>query len=212
MFRYSFLLIILAGIVLSANAQTRKNVRYKDIIFSSVTVDEDLSYHPNASKEDKKSYLFDIYQPRNDTSQYRPLIIWMHGGGFKFDTKEAKGVALWSKTFAQRGYVCASINYSLSKENTLFKFDKFIAASYYAVQDAKMAVLYFKEHYKEYHINPNKIILAGNSAGGIIAVQTAYSTNIELAKIAGLPDTVTGAKESELFKVAGVINFWGGHF
>ena len=212
MFKHNFLLIILAGIALSSNAQSHKGVRYKDIIFSDVTLDEDLSYNPNGPAQDKKSWLFDIYQSKNDTAQNRPLIIWMHGGGFKFDTKEAKGVALWSKTFAQRGYVCASINYSLSKESTLFKFDKLMEATYYAVQDAKMAVMYFKEHYKEYHINPDKIILAGNSAGGIIAVQTAYSTNIELAKMAGLPDTVAGAKDPELFKVAGVINLWGGIF
>jgi len=119
---------------------------------------------------------------------------------------------LWSKSFAQRGYVCVAINYRLSKHNPLFHFDELLKSSYFAVQDAKRAVLYFKEHAREYHINSDKIILAGNSAGGIIALQAAYSSNADLAKLAKLPDTVEGAKTREIFKVAGVINFWGGIF
>ena len=119
---------------------------------------------------------------------------------------------LWSKSFAQRGYVCAAINYRLSKHNPLFHFDELLRSSYFAVQDAKRAVLYFKKHAKEYHIDPDKIILAGNSAGGIIALQAAYSSNADLAKLAKLPDTVENAKTREIFKVAGVINFWGAIF
>jgi dienelactone hydrolase len=212
MFKQSIVLLSIVFISTAVSAQRGKCYRYKDIIFSDVRIDKDLSYHPNASKDEKKSYQFDLYQPKDDTVHSRPLIIWMHGGGFKFGTKEAKGIQLWSKTFAQRGYVCAAINYRLSKRNTIFHFDELLKASYYSVQDAKMAVEYFKKHHKEYHIDPDKIILAGNSAGGIVALQTAYSSNSGLAKLAKLPDTVEDAKKREIFKVAGVINFWGGIF
>ena len=116
---------------------------------------------------------------------------------------------VWGENFAQRGYVCAAINYRLSKHNPLFNFDELLKSSYFAVQDAKRAVLYFREHAKEYNIDPDKIILAGNSAGGIIALQAAYSSNADLARLAKMPDTAEGAKTHEIFKVAGVINFWG---
>ena len=212
MFKRPIVLLSLFLIALSASAQTGKCFRYKDIIFSDVSIDKDLSYKDNVSKDEKKSYQFDLYQPKGDTAQARPLIIWMHGGGFKFGSKEAKGIQLWSRTFAQRGYVCAAINYRLSKRNTIFHFDELLKASYFAVQDAKTAVEYFKKHYKEYHIDPDKIILAGNSAGGIIALQAAYSSNADLARFAKLPDTIEGAKTREIFKVAGVINFWGAIF
>lgn len=208
-FLFFFSLICLA---IPANAQTGKCFRYKDIIFSDVRVDKNLSYANNVPKDEEKSYKFDLYQPKGDTAHRRPLIIWMHGGGFKFGSKEAKSIQIWSKSFAQRGYVCAAINYRLSKHNPLFHFDELLKSSYYAVQDAKMAVLFFREHHKEYNIDPDKIILAGNSAGGIVALQTAYSSNADLAKMAGLPDTVAGAKSHGLFKVAGVINFWGAIF
>jgi dienelactone hydrolase len=73
-----------------------------------------------------------------------------------------------------------------------------------------MAVAYFTLHHAEYNIDPNKIILAGNSAGGLIAMQAAYSTNKQLAESVGVPDTST--KHTGVLKVAGVINFWGGIF
>ena len=190
-----------------ARAQT---VKYKDLVFTEVIKTKDLSYSPNDPYKENKAHKFDLYQPTDDNSTGRPLIIWMHGGGFKFGTKEAKGIEQWSKTFAQRGYVCAAISYTLSKKFPVFNFDELKRSSYYAVLDAKQAVAYFKEHSKEYNIDPDKIILAGNSAGGMIALDAAYSTNAELAKFAGITDANSDKKE--LLKVAGVINFWGGIF
>jgi poly(3-hydroxybutyrate) depolymerase len=212
MLRRSLLFLSLFCATLSVTAQTGKCFRYKDLIFSDISINKNLSYAANVSADEKKSYQFDLYQPKNDSADERPLIIWMHGGGFKFGAKEAKGIQLWSKSFAQRGYVCAAINYRLSKKNPLFHFDELQKGCYYAVQDVKTAVEYFKHHSKEYNIDPDKIILAGNSAGGLVALQAVYSNNAELAKMAGLADTVEGAQSYELLKVAGVINFWGGIF
>ena len=75
-------------------------------------------------KRKKKAYLFDLFQPFKDDKEplKRPLIIWMHGGGFKYGSKSAKNIQLWCKTFAQRGYVCVALNYRLSKKNTIFNF------------------------------------------------------------------------------------------
>ena len=210
MFKQSLLLLTIFCISLSAKAQTDSPVKFKDIIFADITVDKDLCYFPNASPAEKKSFLFDLYQPKDDHSAPRPLIIWMHGGGFKFGTKEAKGIKLWSKTFAQRGYVCAAINYRLSKKDPLFNFNELQKSCYHAVQDLKTAVEYFKQHHAGYNIDPDKIILAGNSAGGLIALQAAYSTDAGLAKMAGITDT--GTNHPGVLKVAGVINFWGAIF
>jgi poly(3-hydroxybutyrate) depolymerase len=193
-----------------SNVQAQTHHRYKDLIFPDVSISSDLSYNTAAIDKEKKAYLFDLFQPKDDNELRRPLIIWMHGGGFKYSSKSAKNVQLWCKTFAQRGYVCAAINYRLSKKNPVFNFDEFLKASYFAVQDVKTAVEYFKKNAALYHINPNKIILAGNSAGGIIALQAAYSSNEELAGLAKLPgDTAAAGKPRERVKVVAVINFWG---
>src|SRR5471030_1083261 len=138
-------------------AQTPANQRYRDIVFNDITIISDQSYNPEATKDLKKAYLFDLYQPKGDeNTAARPLIIWMHGGGFKYGSKTSKGVRVWSKNFTQRGYVCASINYRMGTINTLLHFDDMIKAAFYATQDAKLSVAYFRKNAAKYHIDPNK--------------------------------------------------------
>jgi len=202
--------LLIAGIFCFSITAKAQAVKYKDIVFGDVKTTKDLSYDGSDSKGKNKAHLFDLYQPEGDETTGRPLIIWMHGGGFKFGSKADKSAEIWSKTFAQRGYVCVSINYTLSKKLPFLNFDELKRSCYYAVLDAKRAVAYFKQHAAEYHINPDKIILAGNSAGGMIALQAAFATNAELAKFAGLPEADAG--KIDLLKVKGVINLWGGIF
>jgi acetyl esterase/lipase len=197
-------------IMLFAKAQTVHPHGYKDIIFSDVRIDKDLSYAANINPDDKKAWLFDLYQPKDDHAGPRPLIVWVHGGGFKFGTKEAEDIQLWCKTFAQRGYLCAAINYRLSKKNPLLHFNELQKGCYYAVQDLKMAFIYFKQCHAAFNIDTDKIILAGNSAGGLTAMQAAYCTDGALAKMAGIADTSPNNKG--LLKAACVINFWGAIF
>ena len=202
--------LLIAGIFCISITAKAQAVKYKDIVFDGVKTTKDLSYDGSDSTGKNKAHLFDLYQPTGDQTTDRPLIIWMHGGGFKFGSKADKSAEIWSKTFTQRGYVCASINYTLSKKLPFLNFDELKRSCYYAVLDAKKAVAYFKQHAAEYHINPDKIILAGNSAGGMIALQTAFATNAELAKFAGVPEVDAG--KIELLKVEGVINLWGSIF
>lgn len=204
----SLLLLCILCITLFSKAQTVNSQRYKDLVFSAISIDKNLSYAPAGPQIDKKSHFFDLYRPKGDSLTSRPLIIWMHGGGFIFGSKEAKGITIWCKSFAQRGYVCAAINYRLAKKSSIFHLGKLQKNCYYAVQDTKSAVDYFRRHHAEYHIDPDKIILAGNSAGGFMALQAAYSTDGELAKAAGL--NAIDSKHQGVLKVAGVINFWGG--
>jgi poly(3-hydroxybutyrate) depolymerase len=206
-----FTLIILVT-ALTVKAQIQPAHQYKDHVFPNVDLKQNLSYNPFAPLADKESYLFDLYQPKSDHSRARPLIIWMHGGGFKYGSKTAQGIQIWSRDFAQRGYVCAAINYRLSKKNPAFHFNELQKSCYYAVQDVKTAIEYFKQHHTEYNIDPNKIILAGNSAGAIIALQAAYSSNAELSRRTGVADSTATLKPDDRARIAGIINFWGGMF
>ena len=203
-------LILTAGIYCIAIAASAQPVRYKDMVFPNIKTAIDLSYDTGDPSGKNKAHRFDLYQPAGDSSGNRPLIIWMHGGGFKFGSKDDISNQLWGKFFAQRGYVVATINYTLSKKLPFLNFDELKRSCYNGVLDAKQAIDFFKKHSTEYHIDPNKIILAGNSAGGMIALQAAFSTNPELAKFAG----VTGGQshDNELLKVACVVNFWGAIF
>jgi len=213
MYKQLLLLLAIFCVSLTATAQTGKCFRYKDIIFSNIRIDKDIPYKPNAVKDEKKAYLFDLYQPLNDEVKSRPLIIWMHGGGFRFGSRKAAGARFWCTGFARRGYLCASIEYRMTVKKTLTSFPALIKGCSIAVEDAREAVAYFKANYKKWNIDTNCIILGGNSAGGMIALQAAYSRPADLARLAG--DTVAGGStpiSGYSDGVAAVINFWGAIF
>ncbi len=193
-------------------AQNISAIKYKDIVFPEIKIQKDISYSPTQHPGIKeKHYRFDLYEPATDTSQKRLLIIWLHGGGFKLGSKKARGIQLWSKTFAMRGYVCAGLNYRLSKKNPLFNFTELKRSCYSAVQDVEEAIAWFKKNHAQFRIDTNRIILAGNSAGAMIALQVVYSSHAELAQLAQLPDDSL-SKNHNTAGVAAVINFWGGLF
>src|SRR4051812_44372985 len=100
-----FVILYSMLLVHAAVAQPSAAIRYKDFVFEEAIITKNVLYLaqiPEAAK--KKAYKFDFYQPQNDTSKLRPLIIWLHGGGFKLGSKNSRGIPQWSKTFAQRGY------------------------------------------------------------------------------------------------------------
>ena len=217
----NLLFLIFSMTSLAASAQSR----FKDAVFTEYTVNKALHY------TDKQ--LFDLYQPKGDSLGRRPLMIWMHGGGFKFGSRHAAGTRLWCKTFAQRGYVCAAIDYTLGKKNFKFTFADLTGNCYAAVQDVRKAVAYFKTNAARWNIDTTKIILAGNSAGGMLALQAVYSNNTELQKlpktkeaatpgwdardVSGATDVIGVAADSigvgaDNVGVAAVVNFWGGIF
>ncbi|HRN57268.1 MAG TPA: alpha/beta hydrolase [Agriterribacter sp.] len=202
--------ILITGISLQLHAQQLAATRYKDRVFTTVAVDKNITYQPVPPAGAKaKYYLFDLYQPENDTGSSRPLIIWIHGGGFTFGNKNSRGIPLWCRRFAERGYVCAAVNYRLSKANTLSDPTALINACADAVEDINHSVSFFKSNHARYKIDTNRIILAGNSAGGMIALQAVYS-HVSLMRRTIQPETA--APVFNAAKIAAVINFWGGMF
>jgi acetyl esterase/lipase len=195
--------------VLSANAQMKQPIQYKDLVFPAVAVEKDQSYSPG---QKGRSVLFDLYQPEEDSTALRPLIIWMHGGGFKFGSKDQAGIKLWSNSFARRGYVCAAINYQLGKQDLRFTFTDLVKNCYRAVQDARQAILFFRNNAARWRIDTSRIILAGNSAGGMIALQAAYSSDAELLRLIGSADSTHVSDTPDPGHVSAIVNFWGGIF
>lgn len=113
---------------------------------------------------------FDLYTPVGSKSKLKPLIIFAHGGAFLVGGRESRNITFLCREFAQRGYATASIEYRLKAINT---FDM-VEAGYMALQDGNAAVKYFRTNAKKYGIDPNKIVIAGNSAGAILALHTGH--------------------------------------
>ncbi|MFP5039910.1 alpha/beta hydrolase [Parasediminibacterium sp. JCM 36343] len=88
-----------------------------------------------------------------------PAVVWIHGGGWTAGTAET--FFPHAKYFAFRGTVGISIEYRLVKYGGSSLADCFT--------DCKSAIRYIREHAAELNIDPDKIIVMGDSAGGHLA-------------------------------------------
>jgi acetyl esterase/lipase len=110
----------------------------------------------------------DLYLHR-DRSRPRPLVLWLHGGGWRRgDSRQNGAFADFPSVLAglaARGYVVASIDYRLSGE----------APFPAQIQDVKAAIRHLRSHAAEYGIDPKQVIAWGGSAGGHLAALAATS-------------------------------------
>jgi acetyl esterase/lipase len=155
-------------------------VRYADEVFSSVRTIGDVAYAEADQQGRLVTLRADLYQPAGDTAPARPLIIWLHGGGFTTGDKASPQMVDIATAFARRGYVTASINYRLSADGGC---DAGLAldvacsrAIAHARADALDAVAFFRTNAATYRIDPERIVIAGTSAGGITALNVAFSS------------------------------------
>ncbi len=109
----------------------------------------------------------DIYEPANDNTSARPVIIWIHGGGFRTGSTKTQGyIVNYSHRFAKRGYVCISIDYRLRAGSSMPTQSDEFPALQDAARDANAAINWVKANAANYRIDPNLIFVAGGSAGG----------------------------------------------
>ena len=121
------------------------------------------SYEHLAYAEDSEAQYVDLYVPPME--EPAPLFVLVHGGGFAFNDAQSRQAQFMYHYFADHGFACASVNYRLSTE----------AAYPAAVCDVKAAVRFLCEHAEEYQIDPERIAIWGESAGGYLASMTALS-------------------------------------
>lgn len=125
-------------------------------------------YKAVAYAENSKDQVMDIYKADNATGK-DPVIVVVHGGGFKFGDQAMPIIQPVIEAGVAHGYVVASVDYRKSGEAT------FPAA----VGDVKAAVRYLKAHAEEYGIDPEKIVVWGESAGAYLAAMTATTPNVD---------------------------------
>lgn len=197
----------------SCFAQAGTMKRYRDLLFNDVDIHKNIDYSMSpGSFEGTRQYLADVYEPKDDSAIARPLIIWIHGGGFKYGNKTSGGIPLWCKAFAKRGYVCVSINYQLSKKRPVRRFPDLVEACADAINNLNAAIDFFKTHHSEYSIDTNRIIAAGNSAGAMVALHAVYSSPYEMMRLIDQKGYETLNKTHNEPRIAAIISFWGALF
>jgi len=119
----------------------------------------------------------DLYLPKG--AGPFPVVIFIHGGAFKFGDKAGLGPNFRHdvETANAAGIALASINYRMSDEA------RFPAA----VQDARAAVRFLRANAERYHLDPDKIALWGQSAGGNIALMAGITGSEARFDLAGSP-------------------------
>jgi para-nitrobenzyl esterase len=150
--------------------------RYSSDVYSTIDVTSNIVYGANASFNGANTTLdLDFYEPNGDTSPARPLIIFAHGGSFIGGTKTDPDIVTLCNRFAQKGFVCASINYRVGMwPITATEATKAVLR---AVQDMKASIRFFYQDRATtdtYKIDTTQIYVAGTSAGGITAFHLAY--------------------------------------
>ncbi len=122
--------------------------------FHGTLKDVDVTRSIVFSKPDGRPLALDLYVPR--TQKPAPLIVWIHGGGWKIGSK---GFRLLIKDLTRHGFAIASIDYRLS-----------MRAKWPAQRlDCLEAIEWLRKHGAEYHIDPSRMALSGDSAGGHLA-------------------------------------------
>jgi acetyl esterase/lipase len=128
----------------------------------------------------------DIYTPDGTAGRPRPVILWVHGGGFVAGS--AATIADYAILLAHAGYTVASLDYSLAP------------GSHYPVpvRQGNAALRYLRGNASRFGGDPARIVLGGDSAGAQIASQlAAVQTDPALAQAMGLtaalpPGTLRG--------------------
>ena len=103
----------------------------------------------------------DVYQPRKGANL--PVFIFVHGGSWRNGNKDI--YPFLGERFALEGYVTLIINYRLAPENPFPSF----------VQDAALAIKWAKDNVQNFAGDPNRIYLAGHSAGAHIVAMLALN-------------------------------------
>lgn len=132
----------------------------------------------------REAFAYDFFPAATETSTAEasspaPLLVWVHGGAWRFGTNRAlrdtilrtpggeqpNTQALMRAAFQQAGWAVASINYRYSHQ-ALFPG---------ALHDVKEAVRFFRANAHKFGIDPQRIAIAGGSAGGHLSMMVALA-------------------------------------
>lgn len=147
---------------------------------------------PYVSEGDDSQRL-DIYYPETVAEQPLPLLVWIHGGGWRGGSKSQVPYLNQLK----RGYVVASVEYRFSQKA------KFPAQ----IQDCQAAIRWLRANSRKYSVDSDRIGIGGASAGGhLVALLGTCGGKDAFAKIGGNDDQ--SDRVQAVCDIFGPTNFW----
>jgi acetyl esterase/lipase len=179
--------------------------------FPEVNVTKDVKFAIVTSYKGIQQDLYcDIYQPAGDVSKNRPCILWIHGGGFRSDSKRTqKYIVNYANDFAKRGFVCISIDYRLRDGVDMPSKTEEFPALQDAARDANTALDWIRSNAKTYNVDPTCLFIAGGSAGGRTAITVAEFNGKDETAV-NLPENKYKSKSWNKKGIIAVGILWGG--
>ena len=114
-----------------------------------------------------RSEKLDLYLPAEPAAgKLSPALVWIHGGGWTGGTKNEARAKNVCGTLAEAGYVAVNIDYKLGD-----------GAWPTNLHDCKNAVRYLRANAAKFRLDPNRIAVAGGSAGGHLALMVALTAD-----------------------------------
>ncbi len=151
-----------------------------------VATHRDLEY----AVADGESLRLDLYLPEK-TETSPPLVVWIHGGGWKNGDKANVNSA--TLRLSEDGYAVTSINYRL----------KDLSIHPKQIHDCKGAVRWLRAHADEYGYDATRIAVGGGSAGGHLALLLGLSGGVE-----NLEGTV-GGNRNQTGLIRAILDLYG---
>jgi acetyl esterase/lipase len=147
----------------------------------------------------ERSERLDLYvQYARDFKVRRPGVLFIHGGGFTGGDKAEFRSASVSADLARAGYVVVSCNYVLGAKDKPGVWPRNIA-------DCRDAVRWMRANADVLGLDPDRIAVAGGSAGGYLALMVGLSD--DKTGPGGDPTAKHPAKVSAVIDMYGVVNF-----
>lgn len=128
---------------------------------------------------------FEIYYPKHISPDEKyPVILFFFGGGWiNGNTDQFKPHA---KYFSERGLVSVLVDYRVKSRHGTTPFQ--------SLEDAKTAIRFLRLNAEKFHIDPDKVIASGGSAGGQLAAATAtvekFNDESDNLKISAKPNAL----------------------
>jgi acetyl esterase/lipase len=111
-------------------------------------MEKDVPYVPGGDP----AQILDVYFPDTPPASPRPLIVYIHGGGWRAGSKFPCPLL----HMVEKGYIVASVEYRFSPK----------AVFPAQIQDCQAALRWLRARHREFHFNPDRVGVLGTSAGG----------------------------------------------
>ena len=160
-------------------------------------------------KRDTCDLFLDIYNPAAGSQttymgKDKPTILFMFGGGFIRGSRNDESYMPWFNAMTEDGYRIISIDYRLGLKGSnkvgVAQVNVLDKAIHMGVEDLFSATAFICDNADALGINPSNIVIAGSSAGAIIAMQAEYEICNKTSWTVVLPED---------FRYAGVMSFSG---